>query len=100
MLSEKFQRNGLLLILVRGSSLPDCFIKWLQVKSNCFKCCMPQGSILGPFLSLNYIGDSHVWLNYSEERYFAFDTNLNFINKQVNYDLQNFGNWLKNRFKM
>lgn len=48
---------------------------------------MPGGSILGPFLSLNYIGDSHVWLNYSEERYFAFDTNLNFINKQVNYDL-------------
>ena len=51
---------------------------------------------------LVYINNSHVAIKYSEVHHFADDTNLvsfnscvEFIYKQVHYDLKNLINWLK-----
>ena len=65
------------------------------------KCGIPQRFILGRLLFLIYIIDLHVAIKYSKVHHFADDTNflnvhssVNFINKQVKYDLKNLANWL------
>ena len=63
---------------------------------------MSKASILEPLLCLIYINDLHVAIKYSEVRHFPDDTNLldfnscvKSINKQVIYDPNKLGKWLK-----
>ena len=62
---------------------------------------MPQGSVLGPLLFLQYINDLHVAIKHCKVHHFADDTNLLIINKSLkrlnkllNIDLKNLTNWL------
>ena len=93
MVSEEFQINSLLRILVTGSS---CFQLMISIPAN-VKCWLHQNSIVGPILFLIYINDLNVAVKYSEVQHFAYDIDLlNFngcvksINREVNCDLKHF----------
>jgi len=62
---------------------------------------VPQGSVLGPLLSLIYINDLNNVIKYCKVHHFADDTNLLCINKSftrlnkhINIDLKNLSSWL------
>ena len=62
---------------------------------------MPESSLLAPHLFPIYIIYIHVAIKYSEEYHFAGDINVwkfnicvNFINKQIKFDLKNLASWL------
>ena len=63
---------------------------------------MPQVSVLGPLLFLNYINDLCKYVKYSETYHFADSTNmlqshssLETLAMQMNLDLKNLSQWLK-----
>ena len=93
MVSEEFQINSLLHILVTGSRF---FQLMISIPAG-VKCWLHQTSIVGPILFLIYINDLNVAVKYSEVQQFAYDIDLlNFngcvksINRQVNCDLKHF----------
>ena len=63
--------------------------------------CIPQGSVLGPFLFLLYVNDIHQCSNKLKFYLFADDTNILYADKNlksleniVNIELQNLHEWL------
>ena len=93
MVSEEFQINSLLGILVTGSSF---FQLMISIPAD-VKCWLHPTSIVGPILFLIYINDLNVAVKYSEVQQFAYDIDLlNFngcvksIKRQVNCDLKHF----------
>ena len=70
-------------------------------KTCCLQCGIPQGTILGPQLFLQYINDLPNCLTNSYPRMYADDTHLTYADKDVNIiqsclneDLLNISKWL------
>ncbi len=78
-----------------------CYVNGHLSNNSTLLCDIPQGTILGPLLFLLYINDLPNWLEHSQARMYADDTNLTFasnniddINYHLNHDLANVNKWL------
>ena len=78
-----------------------CFVNGTFSSQKLITCGVPQGSILGPLLFLNYVNDLPNSLQYSSARLFADDTTLTASGKSIselqviiNHDLANVKQWL------
>ncbi|CAB4014228.1 Hypothetical predicted protein [Paramuricea clavata] len=78
-----------------------CSVNGALLGTKLVTCGIPQGSILGPLLSLIYINDLPNSLEYSSTRMFADDTTLTVSGKSIqdvevaiNHDLTNVKQWL------
>ena len=75
----------------------DGYDSWLAE----IKCCIPQGSVLGPLLFLLYINDLNQAIKFCKVHHIADDSNLLYLgksikklNKLVNYDPKSLLYWL------
>ena len=72
-----------------------------EITVTTLKCGVPQGTILGPFLFLNYINDLPNCLSFSIPRMYADDTHvtyagsdLHLIQSSLSHDLEKLSKWL------